>query len=95
MHYDKPPLSLTQQVALLKQRGLLIENTRKAENYLRDIGYYHFPINLILRQLGCGSQHKHASHATMPPWTNTYTKVIMSLVSCITLSVRVNTDVTS
>ena len=40
MDYTKPPLSIRQQVANLKDYGLQIDNERLAEDYLSNIGYY-------------------------------------------------------
>jgi abortive infection bacteriophage resistance protein len=40
MRYAKPFLSVPQQIALLRQRGLQITDEPKAEAYLRRIGYY-------------------------------------------------------
>ena len=41
MEYLKPHLSLSQQVALLQQRGLLADASLLASR-LRDVGYYRF-----------------------------------------------------
>ncbi len=38
--YNKPALSLKEQITLLENRGLLILEKEKTENYLRFIGYY-------------------------------------------------------
>ncbi|SFD25573.1 Abi family protein [Algibacter pectinivorans] len=38
--FDKTPFTLTQQVAQLKQRGLIIKHPRIAEKYLINISYY-------------------------------------------------------
>jgi abortive infection bacteriophage resistance protein len=38
--YDKPFLSIDDQIAKLKQRGLIITNADKAKEYLERIGYY-------------------------------------------------------
>lgn len=38
--YNKPALSLKEQITLLERRGLLIPEKEKTENYLRFIGYY-------------------------------------------------------
>ncbi|MEJ0103147.1 MAG: Abi family protein [Bacteroidota bacterium] len=40
MNYSKPPLSILQQIALLKQRGLAFKNEQKAAHYLSNISYY-------------------------------------------------------
>ena len=38
--FNKPALTITQQVELLRSRGLIIPDTSKAEHYLRHISYY-------------------------------------------------------
>lgn len=38
--YDKPPLSLSAQLALLEERGMSIPDRPAAEHYLRHINYY-------------------------------------------------------
>lgn len=40
MLFDKKPLSITEQISLLKQRGLVIEDEEKAAMYLANISYY-------------------------------------------------------
>lgn len=40
MRYNKPPISFTDQVAKLKQRGLTIANDDLAERYLSNISFY-------------------------------------------------------
>jgi abortive infection bacteriophage resistance protein len=40
MIYEKKPLTIQQQIAKLKQRGLVISNQKTAENYLSNISYY-------------------------------------------------------
>lgn len=38
--YNKPPLSINEQISLLKKRGLIINDERNAEYSLKSIGYY-------------------------------------------------------
>ena len=38
--YNKPPLTESQLVDRLHERGLEIQNRERAERYLRHIGYY-------------------------------------------------------
>jgi abortive infection bacteriophage resistance protein len=40
MKYTKPALSIRAQVEKLKERGLIIDNTAKAEHYLSNISFY-------------------------------------------------------
>ena len=50
--YTKRPLSISEQLARLEERGLLIDEKNKAERYLRTIGYfrlsaYFYPLLLV------------------------------------------------
>lgn len=38
--FAKPTLSVVNQIALLRQRGLVISDASKASHYLQTIGYY-------------------------------------------------------
>lgn len=40
MDYTKPPLSIREQIAKLKNRGLQIDDEQLAECYLSNISYY-------------------------------------------------------
>jgi len=40
MNYNKPPIDITHQIALLKERGLTFEDEQKAAHYLSNISYY-------------------------------------------------------
>ncbi len=40
MKYNKQPITISEQIALLKQRGLKINNEEKAAHYLSNISYY-------------------------------------------------------
>ncbi len=40
VRYNKKPLSITQQISRLKQRGLIFDNENEAANYLFNISYY-------------------------------------------------------
>lgn len=42
MKFNKPPLSLTQQLEKWKSRGLIVSDEAKALHYLRYIGYFRF-----------------------------------------------------
>ena len=42
--YCKKPLSLDEQVELLKNRGLVIDNDEKLKYYLKNLSYYHLSI---------------------------------------------------
>ncbi|MEI0448117.1 hypothetical protein R4J03_13820 [Brachyspira intermedia] len=38
--YNKPPLSIDEQLSLLKKRGLIINNYEFAKNVLSNLNYY-------------------------------------------------------
>ena len=40
MDFDKKPLSVDDQILLLKDRGMVIGNNEKAKMYLSNISYY-------------------------------------------------------
>ena len=40
--YTKPPLSFSQQIDLLKSRGLIAKSQPKAEAFLSQVNYYRF-----------------------------------------------------
>lgn len=42
--YCKKPLSLDEQVDLLKRRGLIVDNDEKLKYYLKNLSYYHLSI---------------------------------------------------
>ena len=42
--YNKPPLTTAEQIALLKSRGLVVEDEKKLEYYLSNVSYYHLSI---------------------------------------------------
>lgn len=42
MKYQKPPRTFAQQVALLRERGLIIPDPERAERYLSHLNYYRF-----------------------------------------------------
>lgn len=42
--YNKPPLSIEQQIALLGERELLMGDLAQVEYYLRNVNYYHLSI---------------------------------------------------
>ena len=41
MKYSKPPLTIENQIELLKERGLCISDEDRASRYLKNISYYH------------------------------------------------------
>lgn len=47
MHYTKPPLDLSQQIALLQGRGLIIPDINLAKSYLSNVGYYRLSAYML------------------------------------------------
>ena len=46
MRYQKPPLPIPDQIALLESRGLVVADPSKAAHYLSNISYYRHPFVL-------------------------------------------------
>jgi len=44
MVFNKPPLSIPEQIHHLRQKGLLLDNEQEASQYLTTIGYYRLMI---------------------------------------------------
>ena len=44
MQFNKPPLSVSDQINLLRQRGLQVSDISKATHYLSTIGYYRLKL---------------------------------------------------
>ncbi len=42
--YNKAPLTIAEQIKLLKSRGLIVDDESRLEYYLRNISYYHLSI---------------------------------------------------
>jgi len=42
--YSKPALTINEQIALLKNRGLIVNNEEELSYYLKNINYYHLTI---------------------------------------------------
>jgi len=57
--FSKPPLSLADQVALLKNRGMLIADEKAAENALLHLNYYRFSGYALHYELFSGGQRTH------------------------------------
>jgi len=53
MLYEKPALPISDQIELLKSRGLIVENYQRAEHYLSNIGYYRLSAYMLpYKQIG-------------------------------------------
>lgn len=42
--YEKPPKTITEQIELLKRRGLIVDDEERLAYYLTNISYYHWSI---------------------------------------------------
>ncbi len=50
MDYNKPPLTFSQQVDLLQQRGLMIQDPDRCADYLKQISYYRLSAYALVFQ---------------------------------------------
>lgn len=60
--FCKPAISLEEQVALLKSRGLLIADEVRAKHYLRHIGYYRLSGYGLVFQVDYNADGQHRFH---------------------------------
>lgn len=77
MHYDKPPISVSEQVSLLRDRGMDVPNAARAEHYLTHIGYYRLsaywlPFEEPALQPDSGRSHSFVSNITFDDVLNRY-----------------------
>lgn len=61
MDYNKPALSIADQLTILKQRGLVISDTSVAEQFLNNVSYFRFAAYLRIfeepdHSFRCGTQ---------------------------------------
>ncbi len=73
--FDKRPLPLDEQIALLKQRGLVIPDENRARHYLKNIGYYRLSGYMLHFQRGdrTGSHHQFTPGTTFDQVLDIYT----------------------
>jgi len=57
-HYNKPPLSIHEQIKLLESRGLIVSDHQRAHHYLQYISYYRFSIYTRSFQAEPASNHQ-------------------------------------
>jgi abortive infection bacteriophage resistance protein len=57
--FDKPPLTINEQIELLIARGLNISDCQQAENYLSFIGYYRLSAYTLPFQNSDGNRDRH------------------------------------
>lgn len=60
MNYSKPPLSISDQITKLEERGLIIDDIERAKKYLSHIGYYRLSAYFIpFEQLTVNDSRSH------------------------------------
>ena len=64
MIYDKKPLSIDEQIELLKNRGLIIDDPVRAKNYLSNISYYRLSAYMLPFQKGNNGRHHDFNEGT-------------------------------
>lgn len=76
MVYNKPPLSIDDQVFQLQSRGMTIEDVTKAKHYLTHIGYYRLSAYWLPYELPAGNSnsrnHNFKSGTTFEQVLNLY-----------------------
>ena len=70
MKYDKPPTTIDQQIAILKQRKLVIDDNVRAAKYLNSIGYYR--LTGYMYHLQEGKEHFFNGKVTFNDIIDTY-----------------------
>jgi abortive infection bacteriophage resistance protein len=77
MRYDKPPIPLDKQVSLLRERGMQVPDTARAEHYLTYIGYYRLsaywlPFEEPASHADHGRTHRFVAHVSFDDVLNRY-----------------------
>lgn len=72
MQFSKPPLSVPDQLALLKSRGLSIGNEAKANKYLSNISYYRLSAYTLYFQKANSINHEFLPGVTFDDILNLY-----------------------
>ena len=72
MQYNKPPLSVPDQISLLESRGLSFPDKARAEHYLSNISYYRLRAYMMPFQTPNESNHTFAEGTTFDNVLNLY-----------------------
>lgn len=98
MRFDKPPVSLADQVCLMQRRGLVVADPVKAEHYLGNIGYYRLSAYSLPHELptppGQARQHLFKPGTTFEQVLSLYVfdrklrLLVMEAIERIEVSVR-------
>jgi abortive infection bacteriophage resistance protein len=72
MKYNKPPLTIAQQIQLLKQRGLIIKDEERAKRYLSFINLYRLRAYTYTYQDNKDLDHPFYKDVTFDKVLNTY-----------------------
>jgi len=72
MEYIKPPLTIAQQIKILKNRGLIIKNEERASRYLSFISFYRLRAYTYPYQDNNDDQHPFFPKITFDTILNTY-----------------------
>ncbi|MEW6773806.1 MAG: Abi family protein [Bacteroidota bacterium] len=72
MIFDKKPITIEQQICLLKQRGLQIDDEQKAYQYLSNISYYRLSAYWYTFLKEPKETHQFVTNATFDKVLNTY-----------------------
>ncbi len=88
INYDKKSMSVSEQIGLLKSRGLIIDNLEFATKFLENINYYHFSGYLYVFENKLSTNDRshifeNTSFGDVYKFYNTDIKIIQLLFSCI------------
>lgn len=72
MQFSKPPLSIPDQIALLKKRGLQIKDEQRAEKYLSNISYYRLSAYTLPFQMQGDQNHNFIAGTSFEQVLNLY-----------------------
>lgn len=98
MRFNKPPVSLADQVRLMQQRGLVVADPDKAAHYLGNIGYYRLSAYSLPHELptpaGQARQHQFKPGTTFEQVLSLYVfdrrlrLLVMEAIERVEVSVR-------
>jgi len=80
MKFEKKPLTIPEQIALLESRGMIIANKDKAAHYLTNISYYRLSAYWYTFLQTPKTDHKFQENTTFEKVIDTYAKIQFALL---------------
>ncbi|GLR62719.1 Abi family protein [Marinospirillum insulare] len=93
-NFTKPVIDVEQQIAVLKQRGLSIQNEAKAKLFLQSVSFFRLSAYMRPYQINHDPTHRFRSGATFKQITQTYEfdrklrLLVMAAIERVEVSVR-------